>query len=99
MGFSAKIGISEQETMAVWIDTVGFMAMPLRASRLVPAEACEIEVLQRAWGGETSGLIWISGRGSSNGLWVWHETSQYTLKAVKESAMEALKVSSSSSKL
>ena len=33
-----------------------------------------------------------------DGLWVWHETSQYTLKAVKESAMEALKASSSSSK-
>ena len=48
MGFSAKIGISAQETMAVWIDAVGFMAMPLQASRLVPAEACEIEDLQRA---------------------------------------------------
>ena len=29
MGFIAKIGIAKQETMAVWIDTVGFMAMPL----------------------------------------------------------------------
>ena len=62
-------------------------------------QACEIEVLRRAWAGETSGLIWISGRGSSNGLWVWHETSEYALKAVKESAMEALKASSPSSKL
>ena len=62
-------------------------------------QACEIEVLRRAWAGETSGLIWISGPGSSNGLWVWHETSEYALKAVKESAMEALKASSPSSKL
>ena len=62
-------------------------------------QACEIEVLRRAWAGETSGLIWISGRGSSNGLWVWHETSEYALKAVKESAMEAFKASSPSSKL
>ena len=62
-------------------------------------QACEIEVLRRAWAGETSGLIWIFGRGSSNGLWVWHETSEYALKAVKESAMEALKASSPSSKL
>ena len=61
-------------------------------------QACEIEVLRRAWAGETSGLIWISGRGSSNGLWVWDETSEYALKAVKESAMEALKASSPSSK-
>ena len=30
---------------------------------------------------------------------VWHETSEYALKAVKESAMEALKASSPSSKL
>ena len=62
-------------------------------------QACEIEVLRRAWAGETSGLIWISGRRSFNGLWVWHETSEYALKAVKESAMEALKASSPSSKL
>ena len=52
-----------------------------------------------AWGGETLGLIWISGRGSSDGLWVWHETSEYALKAVKEPAMEVLKASSPSSKL
>ena len=62
-------------------------------------EACEIEVLRRAWGGETSGFIWISGCGSSDELWVWHETSEYALKAVKESVMEALKASSPSSKL
>ena len=48
---------------------------------------------------EASGLIWISGRGSSDGLWVWHETSEYALKAVKESAMEAFTASSPSSKL
>ena len=52
-----------------------------------------------AWRVETSGLIWISGRGSSDGLWVRHETSEYALKAVKESAMEVLKSSSPSSKL
>ena len=66
---------------------------------LVLVEACEIEVLRRAWGGETSGLIWIFGCGSSDGLWVWHETSEYALKIVKESAMEAVKASSPSSKL
>ena len=99
VGFTAKIGIAKQETMAVWIDTVGFMAMPLWASRLVLAEVCEIEVLRRAWAGETSGLIRISGHGSSDGLWIWQETSEYALKAVKESAMEALKASSPSSKL
>ena len=53
-------------------------------------EAYEIEVLRRAWGGETSGLIWISGRGSSDGLWVWHETFEYALKAMKESAIPLL---------
>ena len=29
MCFIAKIGIAEQETMSVWVDVVGFVAMPL----------------------------------------------------------------------
>ena len=47
--FTAKNGIAEQETVAVWIDVVGFVTMPLWASRLVPAELGEVR--HRVWYG------------------------------------------------
>ena len=51
MGFTVKIGISEQKkTMAVWIEAVGFMATSIEVCS--SGGVCEKEFLPRAWGAE-----------------------------------------------